>query len=195
MPDTAEGKLGPLIGVMRALILVRPSWWPEPGPLAASGGVPVTAPARPRLSPGHQCRRGWVGEKKEQLRCLLRSLCAVLCVACDAGTQRSSVTSGDTREGHSTIFLSTCLCSEAYPRLTHFGLRPSLLYIAVADAWVFSLCIRGCFPYKCIGVCIASVSCLYPCVSKRIRVYRGQLDTLRYALIQCRYMRIQNQHL
>ena len=36
------------------------------------------------------------------------------------------------------------------------------------DTWVFSLCIRGCFPYKCIGVCIASVSCLYPCVSGRI---------------------------
>ena len=45
VPDTAEGKLGPLIGVMRALILARPGGRNLVS--AASGGAPVTATCPP----------------------------------------------------------------------------------------------------------------------------------------------------
>ena len=45
VPDTAEGKLGPLIGVMRALILARPGGRNLVS--TASGGAPVTATCPP----------------------------------------------------------------------------------------------------------------------------------------------------
>ena len=156
MPDTAEVKLGPLIGVMRALILVRPGGRNLVS--AASGGVSRDGHLLPRL-PSAISRRGWVG-KKERAAPLP---CCALCAQCRASlaTQRSSVRSLWIHAGGSLAFRFR-MCFRTFPSPARrfqsgprrfqslarrfqslappSGLRPSPIYtIAVAIVWCLSL--------------------------------------------------------